>query len=132
MIQSETQVGWLASLVRYKKVVVLVDNQTQSSAELMAAVLKKYNVGILVGTTTKGWGTVENTFPLKQLIDPKEKYSLFLAHSLTLREDNQPIEGKGVDPLINVANKDWPQQLFGYLHYQELVDAVKILIENKN
>ncbi|MDP2927144.1 MAG: S41 family peptidase [bacterium] len=121
----KTQIGWLPSLVRYKKVVILVDNQTQSSAELMAAVLKRYNVGLLVGQTTKGWGTVENTFPLKQQLDPNEKYSLFLAHSLTLREDNQPIEGRGVDPVINVAAADWPRQLFGYLHYEELVKAVE-------
>ena len=43
----------------------------------------------------------------------------------------KPIEGKGVDPLISVASKDWPQELFAYLHYQELVDAVKSAIENK-
>lgn len=121
----KTQTGWLPSLVRYKKVVILVDNQTQSSAELMAAVLKKYNVGILVGRTTKGWGTVENTFPLKNQLDLREKYSLFLVHSLTLRDDNQPIEGRGVDPTINVAAADWAKQLFGYLHYEELVKAVE-------
>jgi len=120
----KTQIGWLPSLVRYKKVVVLIDEQTQSSAELMAAILKKYNVGILIGTTTKGWGTVENVFPIKQSLDPSEKYSIFLAHSLTLRDDNQPIEGKGVDPIININDKDWQKQLLNYFNYQPLVDAV--------
>jgi len=128
----KTQVGWLASLVRYKKMVILVDNQTQSSAELMATVLKKYNVGILVGTATKGWGTVENTFPLKQQLDPNEKYSLFLVHSLTLRDDNQPIEGKGVDPVINIQDNDWQKQLLAYFNYQELVDAVEQILKNEN
>ena len=126
----KTQVGWLASLVRYKKVVVLIDGQTQSSAEVMAAVLKKYNVGILVGVPTKGWGTVENTFPLKQTLDSSEKYSILLVHSLTLRDDNQPIEGKGVDPVININDQNWQQQLLGYFNYQPLVDAVAKTLEN--
>ncbi|MBU4350944.1 S41 family peptidase [Candidatus Parcubacteria bacterium] len=126
----KTQVGWLASLVRYKKVVVLIDGQTQSSAELMAAVLKKYNVGILVGVPTKGWGTVENTFPLKQTLDSSGKYSILLVHSLTLRDDNQPIEGKGVDPVININDQNWQQQLLGYFNYQALVDAVAKALKN--
>ena len=128
----KTQVGWLPSLVRYKKVVVLIDEQTQSSAELMAAILKKYNVGILIGTTTKGWGTVENTFPIKQSLDPSEKYSIFLVHSLTLRDDNQPIEGKGVDPVINIKDKDWQKQFLAYFNYQELVNAVENIFKSEN
>jgi len=51
----KTKIGWLPSLVRYKKVVILINENTQSSAEVVAATLKKYNVGVLVGTTTKGW-----------------------------------------------------------------------------
>jgi len=125
----KTLTGWLPSLVRYKKVVVLVDAQTQSSAELMASVLKKYNVGILVGTKTKGWGTVENVFPLKQQLDTKEKYSLFIAHSLTLRDDNQPIEGNGVEPVIKITDSDWQDQLYQYLPSQELVNAVKTVLK---
>jgi carboxyl-terminal processing protease len=68
-----TQTGWLPSLVRYKKVVILINNNTQSSAEVMAAALKKYNVGVLLGTPTKGWGTVERVFPLTQQISQNNK-----------------------------------------------------------
>lgn len=121
----KTTVGWLSGLVRYKKVVILVDGQTQSTAELMAAVLKKYNVGILVGTKTKGWGTVEKVFNLEHQIDSNEKYSMFLAHSLTIRDDNQPIEGKGVEPAIYLEDPNWEKQLFAYFHYEELNEAVK-------
>ncbi|MBI5466015.1 MAG: DnaJ domain-containing protein, partial [Candidatus Kerfeldbacteria bacterium] len=70
----KTLTGWLPSLVKYKKVVVLVDGQTQSSAEVMAATLKKYNVGVLMGGTTRGWGTIENVFPFKTILDPNETY----------------------------------------------------------
>jgi len=54
----------MPGLIRYKRMVVLINNQTQSTAELMAAVIKKYNVGVVVGTPSKGWGTIEKVFPL--------------------------------------------------------------------
>ncbi|MBL7159747.1 DnaJ domain-containing protein [Candidatus Microgenomates bacterium] len=125
----KTKTGWLPSLVRYKKMVILINENTQSSAEAMAAVLKKYNVGIVVGTPSKGWGTVERVFPLDKQLDPSETYSVFLVHSLVLRDDGQPIEGKGVEPLINITDSDWESQLYSYFHYQDLVGAVKEVLE---
>jgi len=121
----KTKIGWLPSLIQYKKVVILIDSQTQSSAEVMAAVLKKYNVGITVGATTKGWGTIEAVFDIEQQLDQNEKYSVFLVHSLTLRDDNQPIEGNGVEPMIFIDDPNWEKQLYAYFHYEELIEAVK-------
>lgn len=127
----KTKVGWLKSLVRYKKVVILIDQATQSSAEVMAATLKKYHVGVLVGESTKGWGTVEELIPINQQIDATEKYSLLIVHSLTLREDGQPIESRGVTPDINISDKNWSQQLLSYFNYPPLAEAVKNLISAK-
>ncbi len=125
----KTKTGWLNSLVPYKKVVILIDGQTQSSAEVIAATLKKYNVGVLVGTPTKGWGTIEKVFDLKTKIDSEESYGVFLVHHLTLRPDNNPIEGRGVDPMVNIENPDWQNQLLVYFNSPELVSAVAELIE---
>lgn len=121
----KTKIGWLPGLIQYKKVIVLINEGTQSSAEVMAATLKKYNVGVLVGTPTKGWGTVEKVFPVESQLDPNEKYSVFLVHSLTLREDGQPIEGKGVEPVISIKDPNWEKQLYAYFRYPELIQAVK-------
>jgi hypothetical protein len=123
----KTLAGWLPSLVRYKKVVILINGNVQSSAEVMAATLKKYNVGVLVGTRTKGWGTIEKIFPLDNQIDPKQKYSIFLVHSITLRDDNQPIEGRGVEPHINIENPDWKNQLLAYFNYPQLAEVIQDL-----
>ncbi len=123
----KTQTGWLAQLLPYKKVVVLIDEGTQSSAEVMAAVLKKYNVGVLLGRRTKGWGTVEKVFPLKTKIDEQKSYSVFLVHSLTLDENNQPIEGRGVEPTIDLANSEWEKELLAYFNYPALITVVKEL-----
>lgn len=121
----KTQTAKLASLTRFRQVVVLIDNNSQSSAEMMAASLKKYHAGVIVGTPSKGWGTVERVFPLENQITDKEKYSIFLVHSITLRDDNQPIEGRGVEPDINITESSWPQKLMQYFNNQTLVSAVK-------
>lgn len=126
----KTPTDKLPSIARFKQVVILVDNQTQSSAEMMAAALKKYRVGVVVGVPTKGWGTVERVFPLENQISDTEKYSIFLVHSITLRDDNQPIEGRGVEPNINITNPNWEQQLFSYFRNNQLIEAVKSVILN--
>jgi C-terminal processing protease CtpA/Prc len=124
----KTKVGWLPSLVRYKKVVVLQDEFGQSSAEVMTAVLKKYNVGVLVGTNSKGWGTIEAVYDIDNQITDEETYKMFLVHSVTLRDDNQPIEGRGIDPLVDINDDDWEDQLYSYIPYQSLINNVKQLL----
>jgi C-terminal processing protease CtpA/Prc len=91
----------------------------------MAATFKKYNVGVLVGKTTKGWGTVERVFELENQINPEKIYSLFLVHRLTLREDREPIEGRGVSPNIDMDSANWKEELLRYFESQGLVDAVE-------
>jgi len=121
----KTQSGWLNSLVRYKKVVILVDQNTQSTAELVASTLKKYNVGLLMGTRTRGWGTVEKVFQLKQQITKNDKYSVFLVHTLTLREDGAAIEKNGIQPLIDLNQSGWEEKLMEYFNFKPLVSAVR-------
>jgi len=121
----KTKFGWLPGLVRYKKVVILADGNTQSSAEVMVATLKEYNVGIFVGTKTKGWGTIEKVYEMDNQIDANEKYSMFLVNHLTLRDDNQPIEGAGVEPTIDINDPTWENKLLEYFNSDELVKAVK-------
>ncbi|MBU1499549.1 hypothetical protein KKE48_01635 [Patescibacteria group bacterium] len=124
----KTKTGWLAGLVKFKKVVVLINQNTQSSAEVMASVLKKYHVGVLVGTTTKGWGTVEKVFSLEHQLSDQQTYSVFLVHHLTLREDGQPIEGQGVEPDVSIKDPNWRQQLLAYFSDPGLVNAVNNLL----
>ncbi len=124
----KTKVGWLPSLVKYKRVVILIDGNSQSSAEIMAATFTKYNVGVLVGEPTKGWGTIENTFPMQTKLG-ENTYSLFLVHSITLRPDGQPIEGRGVDPIISITDPKWKEQLNEYFNDNKLINTVAKFIE---
>jgi len=125
----KTKVGWINSLVSYKKVIILIDSQSQSTAELMAAALKRYNVGVLIGQTTRGWGTIERVFPLDNQISQGEKYSIFLVHTLTLRDDNSPIEGNGVEPNISIDSSDWKTELLKYFDNQNLTKVVEQIWE---
>jgi C-terminal processing protease CtpA/Prc len=120
----KTRSDWLPSLMRYKKVAVLIDDQVQSTAEVMASVLKKYNVGVLIGSTTMGWGTVERVFPIERQISDSKQYSVFLVHHLTLREDGVVIEGNGVNPMINVKDVGWQRQLERYFGDSAIVPAI--------
>lgn len=114
----------LPGLNRIKQVVILIDKNTQSSGEMLASALKKYHFGVVVGEASKGWGTVERIFPLSNQIDPKEKFSMFLVHSITIRDDGQPIEGRGVDPDINLKDPAWEQKLFDFFRNPDLTSVV--------
>lgn len=124
----KTLIDWLPSLVRYKKVIALVDAETQSSAEVMTATLKKYNVAAVVGHSTKGWGTIERVFELENQISDEETYSMFLVHHITMRDDNLPIEGRGVDPHVNIDDANWKEQLLdNFFVTNAMVNAVEDL-----
>ncbi|MBI5134498.1 MAG: DnaJ domain-containing protein [Candidatus Taylorbacteria bacterium] len=112
-------------LSRYKEIAVLTDGMTQSTAEVTAAAFKRFKLGTVIGEPTRGWGTVENTFPLQSTVDEKDKYLLLLVHSITLRDDGGPVEGRGVDPDIDTRNPSWSSELSSKIDSSSLVKAVK-------
>lgn len=116
-------------LSRYKDLVILTDNMTQSTAEVTAATFKRLRLATVIGGTTRGWGTVENTFPIKTVIDENETYSLFLVHSLTLRDDNVPIEGKGVTPDVDISSKNFSSELRARVDNPSLSRAVEQMMQ---
>lgn len=119
---------YFPELARYKDIVILTDNMTQSTAEVTAAAFKRFKLGTVVGETTRGWGTVENTFPLETTVDEKEKYALLLVHSITLRDDNQPTEGRGIDPDVNIKDSNWKQELGGRLKSTTFANLVEKIV----
>ncbi len=120
-----TTTPYFPELARYKDIAVLTDGMTQSTAEVTTAAMKRLHLAHVVGETTRGWGTVENTFPLDTIIDPAEKYSMLLVHSLTLREDQQPIESNGVTPDVSIKDSNWKSELASYFKSASLIAALK-------
>ena len=115
----------LPELARYKDIAILTDGMTQSTAEVTTAAMKRLRLAHVVGSATRGWGTVENTFPLSTVIDPAEKYSMLLVHSLTLGDDNQPIQDKGVLPDVDVKDPAWKSKLAEYFGNKSLIEAIQ-------
>lgn len=113
-------------LARYKELAIMIDSMSQSTAELTTATFKKFNLAHVVGETTRGWGTVENTYPITTVIGQDESYSLLLVNSLTLRDDNTPIEGRGVDPDINIKSTTWKNDLKTVFRNQSLIKALNV------
>ncbi len=109
-----TTLNKFTELDRFKDIVILTDSRTQSTAELTSAIFKRLKLARVIGTKTAGWGTIENTYPMETIIDPNEKYTLFLVNNITLGDDNQPIEGRGVLPDIDISKSDWKDQLKKY------------------
>jgi hypothetical protein len=112
-------------LSRYGEIAILTDDMTQSTAELTAAAMKRFRLAYVVGGRTRGWGSVENTYPLATSIDPSTTYSLLLVNSLTLRDDGEPIESNGVQPDVDISSPDWAAKLSAYFRSASLVAALK-------
>ncbi len=128
-IERTPQIGRIPGLAELKDVAILVDGETRSTAELTTSMFKRFNLGVVVGKTTKGWGTVENTFPLKTQFDETEKYSVLLVHSLMVRDDGEAIEGFGVVPDVDLGASNWKEQVRERFHIRDFEDAVIKLLE---
>jgi carboxyl-terminal processing protease len=112
-------------LTRYREVAILTDGMTQSTAEVLTASLKRYHIAYSVGATTRGWGTVENTFPLTTTTDASTTYALLLVHAITLRDDQQPIQGRGVDPDVAITDSNWKSELSNYFTSPSIIAALQ-------
>jgi C-terminal processing protease CtpA/Prc len=112
-------------LARYTDVAVLTDDMTQSTAEILTAALKRFHLAHVVGATTRGWGTVENTFPMTTTPDASTTYALLLVHAITLRDDQQPVQGRGVDPDVSITDANWKSELSKYFRSNSLIEALK-------
>ncbi len=121
-------VAKLDTLARYKEITVLTDGMTQSTAEVFTAAMKRFHLGVVVGQTTRGWGTVENTYPLTSTFDASTTYALLLVNGITLRDDGNPIEGRGVDPDVSTKDKNWQSELAQDVHSQSLISATEQML----
>lgn len=112
-------------LARFTDIAILTNGQTQSTAELTTAAMKRLRLAHIVGTRTRGWGSVENTYPLAASIDPSVSYALLLVNSLTLRDDQEPIEQNGVVPDVDTSKAGWERSLPQVFTSPSLIVAIK-------
>ena len=81
--------------------VVLVNENSASAAEIFSGAVKDHEVGTLVGTTTFGKGIVQQTFALG------DGSAVKLTTSKYYTPNGVNIQGTGITPDVEV---DWPEE----------------------
>ena len=114
----------LPTLDHFREMAVLTDNMTQSTAEIITAALKRDHRAVVVGDTTRGWGSIEQIIPMQTKLDDTT-YTILLVVGLTVADDAQPIEGRGVIPDISVKDASWRQKLGNFVYSSDLIAALK-------
>ncbi|HEX7724583.1 MAG TPA: S41 family peptidase [Candidatus Paceibacterota bacterium] len=111
--QFVTSTDTLPMLRTFRSRVILIDGNTKSTGELMSQALRRSGSFILVGTTTGGWGTIENgkVFPLGSSFVSGNQYFLRLVIGATLTDSFQLVEGLGIRPDIDVSTQSWRADL---------------------
>lgn len=115
----------MSELKSIREIAILTDGMTQSTAEVITAAMKRLHLAASVGSTTRGWGSIEGQFPMQTIIDPQGQHEVLLVVSLTVRDDTQPIEGHGVTPDVDTSAANWKQQLSQHFFSPELISAIK-------
>lgn len=121
----QTTSNKLSELDNFKEIAILTNGKTQSTAELATATFLRYKLAHIVGTRTAGWGTIENSYQLKNTLDENEIYYLFLVNGLTLRSDDQPIEGRGVDVDVDITKLNWKDEINDYFNSPSIIKALQ-------
>lgn len=85
-------------------VVVIVNEGTASASEIVAGALQDTGRGIVVGAQTYGKGSVQEVVPLLNAS------ALKLTTGAYLTPSGQQINGEGIEPDVEVASDDPPQQ----------------------
>jgi Peptidase family S41 len=87
-------------------VVVLVDAETASSAEVLAGALKELGRARLVGQQTFGKGSIQAVIPLDRPPLDKTPAAIRLTVAKLLSPAKQPYSGRGVTPDVEVPGGD--------------------------
>jgi carboxyl-terminal processing protease len=78
-------------------VVVLIDGQTSSGAEILAASLRDNKRARLIGDNTRGLCVIQAVYPLK------DNSKLRIRTTLAYTPNDEPIDGRGVKPDIPIS-----------------------------
>jgi hypothetical protein len=104
-------------------VAVLVDGETASAAEVLAAALQDHGRATIVGARTFGKGPAQNVFPL-----PGERGAVRLTVAESLRPAGLSIERYGVSPdpsaAIEANQESWTEWRAALLRYDESITLV--------
>jgi carboxyl-terminal processing protease len=79
---------------------VLVNGESSSGAEIVAAALQDYRRAVIIGSKTPGDTTVQTIFPIS------DTDAIKVTTARWLSANRRPLAGAGVSPDIVVENRD--------------------------
>ncbi len=104
--------------------VVLMDEQSASAAEILSGALKDWDRGVIVGQRSYGKGSVQNVIPVRRdeaLLKLTTAYYYLPSGRLLHRQNNA--EGWGVDPDVEVYVT--PRQRLRWLQIRQKTDLLQ-------
>ena len=91
-----------------KSAVLLINSETASAAEILAASFQEYNLGVIVGETSFGKGTIQEFLDLNSFNRKKDENVDFGALKITTQKfyklNGKPIQKKGIIPDVKIAD----------------------------
>lgn len=103
------------------EMVVLVNNETASAAELFTLALRDYDKATVIGTKTYGKGTSATTIPISA-------GSINISTALYYTKSSPNIEGVGIEPdIVLEYESDVPLYKAKYSEDNQLQKALEIL-----
>lgn len=112
-----------------KPLVILTNEYTASSAEIVSGAVKDYGSGTLVGTKTFGKGVVQTVFPLDN------NTSVRLTTNKYLTPKKNDIHKKGIEPDVKVELKEGEKPSImpeKPVFDSQLTKAVEVLLQKMN
>ena len=115
-------------IISGKPIVILINENTSSAAEILSSALQENNRAVTVGSTSYGKGSVQDTFKLMSL--PGSAIKLTFASYKTPM--GREMEGNGVKPDLYIADNGSEVSLDSSLSLQKqspIKEAIEILQE---
>ncbi len=103
---------------------MLINNNTMSSAELVASCMKQNNRAFLVGEKTYGKGSIQGLFPLD------EHFAVRLTVAKFFTPSGEPIDDIGIKPDAEVTGYE-KQFLYAIEYWNNILKAVEIINHGK-
>ncbi|MBQ8117242.1 MAG: S41 family peptidase [Lachnospiraceae bacterium] len=104
--------------------VVLVDGNSASAAEILSGAIQDYKLGTLVGTTTFGKGIVQQVFTLE------DRSAVKITISSYYTPNGRNIHGTGIEPDV-VCEFDGETYYNTEDHYDNQLEKAKEVLKNK-
>ena len=115
-------------LINGQPLIVLINGGSASASEIVAGALQDHKRAIIVGTKSFGKGSVQTIIPFKKSSSNKITTGIRLTTARYYTPSGKSIQGKGIEPDINIEQGIFESKEFKRLSESDLKDS----LDNEN